>query len=190
MTTELAPVNLARTYTSAEFEELPDAGQHYELIRGKLSKMPPTGDEHGRIGKKLLKWLLFHDPEEKLGQVWFTTGFVLDKDNTLEPDLMFVAASRVPKLSKKALDIIPDLVVEVWSPSDLRSQKERDNALAKIKIYQNAGVKLIWSIFPDNQTVQVYEGKAGPKTLSATDTLGGGEIIPGFNIKISELFSV
>jgi Uma2 family endonuclease len=190
MTTQLRGIDLTRLYTSAEYALLPDDGNRYELIDGRLRKMPPAGDEHGRIGRKIIKAILAFDAEEKLGSVWFTTGFILDADNTPEPDLLYIVASRFPAVSKGALQVIPDLVVEVWSPSQLTKKGIDDDSLAKIRKYQKAEVKVIWSINPTNQTVSVYyPASVDPaKVLTVADELDGENIIPGFKVAISKLF--
>jgi Uma2 family endonuclease len=183
-------IDLNRIYTSQEFAQLPDDGKAYELINGKLIMTPPPGDDHGRIGTKLLKAILFFDPEEKLGQVWFTTGFELDESNTPAPDMAFVVASRVPPRSRGAVPVVPDLVVEVWSPSQLTTQGPDQESRDKIIMYQKVGVRIIWSVNPRNKTVEVYhpEQPAPVVTLGLDDELDGEAIIPGFKLSIKALF--
>jgi Uma2 family endonuclease len=190
MTTQLRGIDLNRLYTSAEFELLPDDGNRYELIDGRLGKMPPAGDEHGSINMRLIKHYILFDPDEKLGKLWSTTGFILDADNTPEPDLMYVVANRRPSETKGAVRVIPDLVVEVWSPSQLTKQGVDAEALAKIRKYQKAGVKIVWSINPTNQTIAVYyPDRVDPaKVLTVADELNGESIIPGFKVAVSKLF--
>lgn len=134
MTTKVA-IDLNRRYTSQEFAHLPDDGNFYELIKGRLVLTPPPGDDHGRINKKILKAILSFDPQERLGQVWFDTGFELDDDNTPTPDVAFVVASRIPERSKLAVPIVPDLAVEVWSPSQLTANGIDQDSQDKIKTY-------------------------------------------------------
>lgn len=100
MTIQTNQINVSRSYTSDEFENLCDDGNRYELINGRLRKMPAAGDEHGAIISNLHFYLRLFDPEKKLGEVWPTTGFRLDQVNTPEPDLMYVTAARRPPRSK------------------------------------------------------------------------------------------
>ncbi|NWJ98713.1 MAG: Uma2 family endonuclease [Chloroflexi bacterium] len=191
MTTEtIKPLDLSRTYTAAEFETLEDGEDHYELVEGKLVEMPPTGDRHGRISKRLVKHLLAFDPDEKLGQVWFTTGVKLDEKNVLEPDLTFIIANRIPSESNAALNIIPDLIVEIWSPSDVSSLKKLTAARDKIRKFLEAGVQIGWFINPHNQTVEVYHlGQTeAVALLGLEDELDGENVIPGFRLKVKALF--
>lgn len=189
MAIELSVVDLKQFYTADQFEALPSDGSRYELIEGQLIQMPPTGDEHGTVIDNLYRQFVLMDPSRKLGKVWITTSFKFDAQNVLEPDLAFVVASRVPKVSKKALEVIPDLVVEVWSPSDLRSKRQQDVAQNKIKLYQQFGVRLIWAINPSNRTVEVYRDvTTNPIILKVDDLLSGFDIIPGFQLPVQALF--
>ncbi len=182
-------IDLDRTYTNAEFEALPTEGRRLELIEGKLvEKMP--GDTHGRIGRRIILKLGFFDRKARLGVMWPGTTFDLGEGWQPIPDLGFLVASRVPPETEGAIRVIPDLVVEVHSPSDLDSKPGRDAAARKIRHYQEAGVRLIWAINPRAKTVEVYHyDQAEPiATLSLKDTLEGEDVIPGFKLKVRTLF--
>ncbi len=191
MTTQLSRIELERIYTVEEFEELPEFEEYYELIEGKLVEKMSPGDEHGRISRNIIVHLDRFDPEEKLGMIWPGTSFVLSPTNVPIPDLGFLVASRVPKKrGKKAIRKVPDLVVEVWSPSDLRSAPEREAAQNRIQRYQAAGVRIIWSINPRNKTVEIYHPNNAPLVaiLGINDKLDGEDVIPGFELKVKALF--
>lgn len=183
-------IDLKRTYSVEEFEALPDDGNRYELIKGKLVMAPATGDDHGVIVGLIYKHWVLLDPAEKFGMMWFTTGIVLTPDYLPEPDLAYITASRRPPRSKKAIDVIPDLVVEVWSPSQLTKKGPDKASLEKIQDYLAAGVRIVWSVNPDNQTVDVYHlGQTNPvRTLALDDELDGEDVIPGFKLKVQALF--
>ncbi len=184
--------DLERTYTVAEFEALPEFDELYELVDGKLVKKPMPGDANGRIAKRIDRKLGVFDPEEKLGIMWRDTTFDVGTGWLPIPDLGFVVASRVPSESEKSVKAVPDLVVEIHSPSDLRSKKERYDTVKKIEDWQAVGVRLIWSINPRTQIVEVYHsGQAEPvQKLTIEDELDGKIIIPGFKLKVSELFGL
>lgn len=179
-----------RTYTPQEFEALPQFDELYELVDGKLVKKPMPGDAHGRIAKRIDRRLAALDPEEKLGLMWRDTTFDVGTGWMPIPDLGFIVAGRVPPESEKSVKGVPDLVVEIQSPTDLRSQKERGAAHRKIGDWLAVGVQIVWSVNPRTRTVEVYhQGQPQPvQTLSEHDELDGEGIIPGFELKISELF--
>jgi Uma2 family endonuclease len=153
--------------------------------------MPPVGDQHGTIVDNLAFYLRIFDPERKLGKSWTSTGFKLDKRNTPEPDLMYVVASRLQPMSKNAVGVVPDLVVEVWSPSQLTKTGIDKDSLDKIRAYQKAGVKIIWSIHPELQTISVYHpDQTDPvAVLGINDELDGEAVIPGFKLPVKKLFN-
>jgi Uma2 family endonuclease len=183
-------LDLSRTYTADEFEALPDDGNRYELINGRLQLMPPAGGTHGNISMNLVKYILFFDPQGTLGKMWFTTGFNMNISNVPEPDIAYVVASRVPTITAKAIKVVPDLVVEVWSPSQLTKTGIDKDSLDKIRAYQKAGVKIIWSIHPELQTISVYHpDQTDPvAVLGINDELDGEDVIPNFKLAVSKLF--
>lgn len=126
--------------------------------------------------------------EHQLGECYGAeTGFILarDPDVVLAPDLAFISRDRVPTGADEVsfLEIAPELVVEVISPSD----RSRD-VIAKAHEYLEAGVALIWLIDPEDQVVTVYEPESRPHTLTVDDTLDGGEVLPGFSLQLAQLF--
>ncbi len=106
------------------------------------------------------------------------------------PDLGYIVASRLPATTQKALNSVPDLVVEIHSPTDLRSTPERLTARPKIKDWQEVGVQIIWAIDPARKIVEVYHPtQPGPfMELGLNDELDGEEVLPGFRLKVAELF--
>ena len=193
MTLQLKPVeldNAGRLYTNEEFEELPAFYERYELIEGKLVERMSTGGEHGRVAGQIERRITLFDPEEKIGLVWRDTGFNIASGFIPTPDLAFVTLARMPVIDKKALKVVPDLVVEVHSPSDLKSKPGRDAAANKIRKYQAAGVKIVWAVNPDKQLVEAYHpGEVEPwKIYSLDDELDGEDVLPGFKLKVATLF--
>lgn len=144
---------------------LPDDEHRYDLLRGELRRMPPGGFEHGAIVATVTARLDALVRERRLGRVvGAETGFVLgrDPDTVLAPDAAFVRGERLPppEQRKGFLELAPDLVVEVVSPSD-RASEVTEKAL----LWLDAGVRLVWVIYPDPRVVAVYR-PAGSFTWS------------------------
>jgi Uma2 family endonuclease len=78
---------------------------------------------------------------------------------------------------------VPDLAIEIVSPTDLAEEIDR-----KITDYFQADVRLVWVFYPDSGRVYVYESPTHVTILERTDTLGGGEVLPGFQLPIAELY--
>jgi Uma2 family endonuclease len=62
-------------------------------------------------------------------------------------------------------------------------------ALAKIAMYLDAGVQLVWLIDPAFQTVTVFRPDATPAKLTVGDTLDGGDVLPDFTVPVAEIFA-
>jgi Uma2 family endonuclease len=58
----------------------------------------------------------------------------------------------------------------------------------KLIDYFAAGSKLVWSVDPKERTVRVYTSPEQFTTLDESQTLEGGEVLPGFRLPIREWF--
>lgn len=172
--------------TADALEQLEDDGCRYDLIRGELYQMAPAGGEHGAISAEIAYHISSFVRPRSLGPVYAAeTGFRLADDTVLAPDAAFVRAERLPPLAERRgfLRVVPDLVVEVVSPSD-RARYVSDKVLE----YLEAGVRLVWLVEPIRQTVTVYAADRTARVLRVGDTLDGGEVLPGFSLPLAELF--
>ena len=182
---------LEQTYTPQEFEALAEFEERYELLDGRLVKKPVPGEEHGWIARIINKRVTLHDPEDKLGVMWFDTSFDVGTGWMPIPDLAYTVASKTPaRPGTKSFKGVPDLVVEIHSPTDLRSKAEREAVQRKISDWQAAGVRVIWSVNPAKKQVTVYhQDQTRPvEVLEIGDELDGEDVIPHFKLKLAELF--
>src|SRR6184192_2564015 len=137
---------LTKPMTADELLEMPDDGYRYELVKGELIQMSPTGDEHGQVTVALTGPLHLHVREHNLGKVYAAeTGFKLesDPDTVRAPDIAFVRREVVEKTGrlKGYRSGAPDLVVEVLSPSDTIGKVE-----AKVAQWLEAGARMVWVV--------------------------------------------
>ncbi|GAB4518196.1 MAG: hypothetical protein OHK0046_25640 [Anaerolineae bacterium] len=79
----------------------------------------------------------------------------------------------------------PDLAVEVIS--DPTNAQERAQLRRKIMAYLAAGV-VVWVVDAEARTVEIYQTGEAPVVLSDTETIDGGDILPGFILPLSEIF--
>ncbi|MDE2635249.1 MAG: Uma2 family endonuclease [Chloroflexota bacterium] len=162
-----------------------------ELVEGEIIEMPLPNAEHGEILSLLAAKIVSHVYDNKLGRVATgDSGFILERnpsgrDTVRGLDLAFISRSKAPApLPNSFLDYAPDLAVEVISPSN-------DAADIRLKIRQllDAGTALIWVVYPDLRIVDVHT-RDGAATLEAGDALSGGDVLPGFEITVREIFPV
>ncbi|MBI3896371.1 MAG: Uma2 family endonuclease [Acidobacteria bacterium] len=175
--------------TSEDLWKLVADGSRHELSKGELLLMTPVGMEHGAIVIKLGRLLSAYTEENRSGLVVTEAGFRLSRnpDTVRAPDVAFVPRDRLPMegVPKKFADFPPELAVEVLSPEDTASEMVR-----KVEEYLAGGVRLVWVVDPGTKTVTVYYSLQDAKILTADQELDGGNVLPGFRAKMTELFAI
>ena len=174
--------------TAEELLRLSDTGRRYELVKGDLYEMPPAGARHGSVAGRIFARLIAYVEANQLGEVFAAeTGFILRRnfDTVRAPDASFVAKDRLPggELPAGYLELAPDLVVEVVSPTD-RPREVREKA----EDWLRAGARLVWVINPATHSATVYQSPEVIEELSEDDNLEGEDVIPGFSCGIRDLF--
>jgi Uma2 family endonuclease len=181
--------------TVNDLDHLPDDGWQYELVDGRLVRMPLGGGEASGIAAILLGALITFVRAHKLGWVTGADGgydfsALGQPDTELGPDVAFVRADQVPTRTSpeyaRAWPVAPDLAVEVASPNQYRPEMA-----AKAQRYLAAGVRLVWVIWPRYQQVDVWrpDDTEARTVLTSADTLDGLDVVPGFTFPVAELFS-
>lgn len=178
----------SRAMTVEELERAPLEGR-YELIDGELVELAPSGGDASNVGAVVAFFLIAHVRPRRLGKVFGANGgFVLFPDRQLVrvPDAAFVRADRLPPIEEQQgfLRLAPDLAVEAVSPFDRATEVE-----AKVAMYLEAGVRLVWVIHPRSRRVTVYQPDREARLLREGDELDGGEVLPGFRLAVAELFA-
>jgi Uma2 family endonuclease len=178
----------AALLTVEEFAAIPESAGRFELVRGALRPMMAPLYDHGIVVMAFGSRLLRFAGQDDLGDVMTEVGFVFerDPDTVYLPDIAFVRADRRPPPDERRhyVEMAPDLVVEVLSPSNTANE-----IAEKVEIYPRAGVRLVWLVNPSRQTVTVHTPDHVARTLFAADTLDGGEVLPGFAVRVGELFA-
>ena len=172
--------------TAEELIKLPDDGNHYELIKGELLTMSPPGDEHGAVIMNLTIPLGVYVKENNLGVLRAAeTGFKLESnpDTVLAPDIAFIARDRVGTKVSGYRWGAPDLVVEVMSQWD-----SKPKAIRKAELWVELGARSVWVVNPRKQTVEVFRADGDRTLFHETDELVD-DTVPGFRIKVSEIFA-
>jgi Uma2 family endonuclease len=166
----------------------------FEWIDGEMRPVSPSVAGPNVIAKRLFRALLPFE-EAGLGEVFTEAPFVLtDIPNWVKgsrvPDVMFYRSVRLaayrenmPDWEDKPFVLVPDLVIEVLSPTDSYS-----DVTEKITRYLDDGVLLVWVVDAKPRTVVVHVPGSPPQTLHEGDTLKGGEVVPGFEMVVGRLF--
>jgi len=160
-----------------------------ELVEGEIVEMSKPSGLHGQITMRLGAKIFNYAEDNGLGIVTAAdTGFILERDldggDTVRGlDIAFISSARGPAvLPDQLVGVASDLAVEVISPSNQASDMHR-----KIRQLLAAGTALVWIVHPETRTVEVHT-QSGAATLEADDSLSGGDVLPGFEIPVSEIF--
>jgi Uma2 family endonuclease len=168
-----------------------DSDKLYEVVDGELVEVPAMGMIAGVIATELSRRLGNFASEHKLGWVVTEVMFRLPPTgNQRRPDIAFVAYDRwpgpgLPSGDPPAWEVAPNLIVEVVSPTDRAEELDE-----KVHEYLTAGVALVWVIYPSRRSAHVYQSPNAGRRLLPGDDLVGDPVLPGFRLRIDELFSV
>ncbi len=164
----------------------------YELIHGQRVKLSPMSVRAGTIATRLTGLLNVFAKPTHLGEAFTEMLIVVpvpdDEERNRRPDVFFVSSSRLAASSPEgpdaaAWDVVPDLVVEVTSPSDRAEEQRR-----KVVEYFQLGVRSVWVVYPKLGLIDVYETPANCRVFGPGDVLTGDPVLPGFELQLAELF--
>jgi Uma2 family endonuclease len=173
--------------TAEQFAELPDEGPYrLELKRGRLVREPRPKQQHGLFVIELGSYLHEFVKERKLGRVMADVGTITerDPDTVRGPDILFVSTARMQAYpSNSFLGMAPELCVEILSPSNRPKEMKE-----KVREYFGAGARHVWIVDPMRERVTVYRSVTDMRILTKTEQLDGGDVLPGFQLPLKQLF--
>ncbi|MBW4537529.1 MAG: Uma2 family endonuclease [Myxacorys chilensis ATA2-1-KO14] len=156
-----------------------------ELVNGEIVIMSPSGYESDevatRMSAKLFNWV----DERRLGRITGSSaGFTLPNSDTRAPDVSFVEARRLRRSPRSFAELAPDLMVEVKSPTDSLTKLRE-----KIDEFLALGTRVGILINPEQRWVEVRRSQQEPIVLKDGEMLTIPELLPGWEVKIEELWS-
>lgn len=177
-----------KTLLSAEeFLELELGEGYHELVRGEVVEVTPPKRRHSKACGKIGLRLGSFGETTGFGYVLGETAVVTERlpDTVRGSDVSFYSNARLPEADDDEQNVVaPDLVVEVVSPSNTRSA-----ILTKVQEYLNAGVLMIWVVYPRKRTVVIYRPSDEPPTvLTGADVLENLPELPGFRCPVADFF--
>lgn len=161
-----------------------------ELIRGKVVRTCLPNKVHGAIMGEMIWSLLNHTKKDNLGFVaGGKSGVFLERgpDTVRGPDIYFIRHERLSEktLQPTYLEVPPDLCAEIVSPNDRWSDLEQ-----KVTQYLKFGVKLVWVIDAYWKRARVFRLNGTSDIVSEAGALSGKDVLPGFQLPLSQVFSV
>jgi Uma2 family endonuclease len=171
----------------------PPDGELYEIVDGQRIEIHMSyqaGLIATDLGIDLGNHVRQQDPRpgHLAVEVLFRIPLTKDSSRQRRPDIAFVSSKRWPldrpkSLRDDAWDVVPDLAVEVISPTDRAA-----DLLDKVSEYFQAGVRLVWLVYPSQRCIHVFEAWNRIRVVTEADTLDGGEVLPGFRLPLNRLF--
>jgi Uma2 family endonuclease len=141
-------------WTFEEFDALPDIeGVRQEVIGGRLylTRTPPLLHQEV-LGSFLMEMLAWACRRHQLGRlIPGPVGVILGAGDFPSPDLVFVQEDRREIITPRAIEGIPDLIVECVAPETA----ERDRGLKRQR-YEHYGVPEYWVIDAESRAVEIY----------------------------------
>lgn len=170
--------------TAEEFDKLPEEeGRRYELLDGELIEVPSATPSHNDVRDELLTILRNWLKERRSGKALSDTEFAIGISSRFKPDIAVLLGGKWAQVDRRKVPvvIIPDIVVEIISPSENAYTLHR-----KIASYLNAGVIEVWEVYHETQDMRIHTG-GGVRPLRASDTLTS-PLLPGWSQPLEPLF--
>lgn len=162
-----------------------------ELLDGQLIEFPPAGFQHGVLAAEMCFHLFDANERASLGLVTARCGYHPPDDRwtLLGPSAAFTRKERVQyPLTKRYAARMPDLAVEIASFCNPLDWVHR-----KLPKYLQHGTQLVWIVIPDKKSVEVCRldasGKIQSEFIDADGSLSGEQVLPGFSLDLTALFS-
>ena len=178
----------AKTLLTAEqFDNYPfEEDKRYELDEGELIEMTRPAYKHNRVLVRLTAKLFAFFENHPIGEVLNSENlYALAPLTRRSPDVAVILGDHREELrNAKVIPIIPDIAVEVLSPSETSRMINR-----KLRQYFQAGVKEVWLVDPETSEVEIWTGPSLPEhTLVPGESLNSA-LLPGFALRLDDLFA-
>lgn len=173
-------------YTPDDLLSMPDGGR-FELVDGQLVERLSSFTS-SVVATIINSRLVSHVLANKLGWVCQADGglqIFRDSPNTVRfGDGAFVSRNRSPERPGHGhLRVAPELVIEVICAGEKAAAVNE-----KVGAYLAAGVLLVWVVYPESRSIDVYRASANNSQLLEADVLSGEDVVPGFSLPVREIF--
>lgn len=182
----VAPALLDAPLTYDDLAAMPDDGKRYELINGEIFELTGPTPKHQRAAFALATSLRAFVQPRQLGEVFVAPLDVsFSVHNTVQPDIIFVSQERRSIIKSQKIEGVPDLLMEVLSPSNVMHDVVR-----KAATYATFGVPEYWLVDPENKTIvpqNLILGLYVP--INSIDGIVRSIIVRGFEVNPADIFA-
>jgi Uma2 family endonuclease len=178
-------------WTYEDYRRLPDDGRRYEVLRGVLYVTAAPNVLHQTVLRNVVRLLIRFLDEKPLGDFLFSpVDLILPAGLSapVQPDLVYSSRGWREQMTSQFLEGVPDLVLEVLSPSTRRYDRR-----TKLEVYATAGVQEYWLADPSKRTFEVLVLRNGSYEVLGLFGAGGrarSEVLPGFEPAVDQIFQI
>ncbi|MCA0455715.1 MAG: Uma2 family endonuclease [Chloroflexi bacterium] len=177
-----------KAYTVKEFWDyvhLPENAGRLELVNGKVVEKESATQLTSVIGGRIAYFLNRHVLPQNNGYVTDATAYyALSTTDCFLPNVAYISKKRHSILMGGYFPSAPDLAIEIIQPNTKAYRSH-----SKLSTYARHGVKAVWEVYPDTKSMNImyFPAKRGV-SLNYNDVLVLGDILPGFTLKVSDIF--
>ncbi len=167
------------------FVQLPEnADRLFEFVGGEIVEVP-SNPYASKISQIISGEIYLYLKSNNLGHLTGEAGGYMVSGERYAPDVAFISRIKQPRLVSEGYNPNPpDLAVEVDIPSTYSTQR---NLFTKTVNYLAAGT-VVWIVLPERKEVEVFVPGQPKRTLVINDVLDGGDVLPGFQLAVKDIF--
>lgn len=182
-----ATIDRTKDWTVEDYLQLGEMKTPCQLINGELIMSPSPSPQHQMISSKLND-LLKAEARKTGGIVFYALmDLYLDNRNVFQPDLIYVSEKNKNIITDRGIEGVPDLVVEIISPSNVFSDRN-----TKLKAYLEFGITEYWIVDPGNNTLEIYlasqKNPEVPHFYLAGEGKVASTVLQSINFDLKEIF--
>lgn len=181
----------AERWTVADLAHFPDDDNlRYEIIDGELYVSKAPNWYHPVVAERIARTLGNWNETDRRGQVVSTPGIILDGEDNLIPDIIWISQERLSFAldADSKLHEMPELVIEVLSPGAAKARRDRE---LKPAVYAQRGAIEYWIVDWLRREIEVYRNNGGTMQHTATfveQTTLNSSLLPNFAMPLAPLF--
>jgi Uma2 family endonuclease len=161
----------------------------YELVDGELVPVIPAKRTHSGLAVEVVFRLRSFLQTAGIGRafydVWCRLPLPHDVERLRAPDVAYFSTDKLEAAGNAEIfHVPPDLVIEIFSPTN---QRRRGDFQQRVRDYLDAGVRLLWVIYPDAGYAMVHRADGSARMVRETQALDGEDVLPGFRLELGEL---
>lgn len=168
---QTAKIDRTKEWTKDDYLMLGEMNSPCQLIKGALFMSPSPAPYHQTILSNIYDILKTEGKKTGGIALFAPVDLYIDSKNVFQPDIIYISKENKNIITHRAIEGVPDLVVEIISPSDFFLDRN-----TKKRVYQKIGIKEYWIIDPGNQTLEIYLSSQTNPEVPHLYVVGEGQV--------------